>query len=87
MSDINAVQELNEQLARRIHAETQKDPNSPYANKYIGIANGQVVVISDDLYETYRYLRESEADPRTCFCIWIDPSLHYGAADEIWRLC
>lgn len=86
MADPNTVLGLNEQLARKIHEETQKDPHSPYANKYVGIANGQHVVAADDLDEVIRRLREIEPDPDKRYCAWIDPHAHFGAENEIWEL-
>ena len=52
------VQDLNRQLARRINQEARSNPQSPYANKFIGIANGQVVVVADDLDEMAHRLRQ-----------------------------
>jgi hypothetical protein len=49
MSANNTVQELNRQLAGRINAEARSNPQSPYANKFIGLADGQVVVVAVDL--------------------------------------
>ena len=37
MSANNTVQELNRQLAGRINAEARSNPQSPYANKFIGL--------------------------------------------------
>ena len=49
MSATNTVQDLNRQLAGRINAEARSNPQSPYANKFIGLADGQVVVVAVDL--------------------------------------
>lgn len=86
MSDYNAVQDLNEQLARKIHEEAQRDPHSPYAYKYVGIANGRDVVAAEDLDEVIRRLKEIEPDPGNRYCAWIDPNMHFGAENEIWEL-
>jgi hypothetical protein len=86
MSDPNTVQELNEQLARKIHEDAQKKPHSPYAHKYVGIANGRDVVAADDLDEVIRRLKEIEPDPEKRYCIRINPNRHFGADDEIWEL-
>lgn len=86
MPDYNTIQDLNEQLARKIHEEAQKNPGSPYAYKYVGIANGREVVAADDLDELDRLLEEIEPDPDKCYSAWIDPNTHFGAENEIWRL-
>ena len=44
MSDTNTVQSLNSELADKINAEARSNPQLPYANKFVGIANGQVIV-------------------------------------------
>jgi len=86
MSDSESVYDLNEQVARRIHEETQRDPQSPYAKKCVGIVDGQVVVVADNWDELFLCIRQSEADLEKCFCAWIDPDTHFGAENEIWAL-
>ena len=49
MSTVPTVQESNQALAQQINEETLRNPDSPYANKFVGIANGQVVVVADTL--------------------------------------
>ena len=39
----NEIHKRNMELVRRIHLEVLHNPNSPYAGKWVGIANGQVV--------------------------------------------
>ena len=58
--DDKTAYELNREVARRILQEVQADPSSPYAGKVVGIANGQVVVVGDDLNTTLRRVREIE---------------------------
>jgi len=36
-----AVRVENERLAQQINREARKDPASPYANKFVGLANGK----------------------------------------------
>jgi hypothetical protein len=84
MSGSNTVREINEELARKINEEARKNPQSPYANKHVGIANGQVVVVADDLDEMSRRLREIEPDPSKCF--GVEASRDYEEVEEIWRL-
>ena len=85
MSVPKTVQELNRELAHRINEEARRDPQSPYANKFVGIANGQVVVVADDLDEMVRSLRQIEPDPTKTFCV--EGSRDYDEVIEIWGLC
>ncbi|MCI0380008.1 MAG: hypothetical protein L0215_20695 [Gemmataceae bacterium] len=84
MSVANAVQDRNRELARRINEEARSNPQSPYANKFVGIANGQVVVVAEDLDEMARRLRQVEPDPTKTFCV--EASRDYDVVEEIWGL-
>jgi hypothetical protein len=84
MSIADTVQELNRQLARRINEEARNNPQSPYANKFVGIANGQVVVVADELDDLARRLRQIEPDPSKTFCV--EASRDYTVVEEIWGL-
>jgi hypothetical protein len=63
------IQDRNRELARRINDELLRDPNSPYAGKWIGIANGQVVVMADTSDEVMKRLDEIESDPFRTYCM------------------
>jgi len=78
----NTVKDLNRQLAHQINQEARSNPQSQYAHKFVGIANGQVVAIADDLDEMTRRLRQAEADPGKCF--WVEASRDYDEVHEIW---
>ncbi len=82
MSAISNTQKLNRELARKINEETLRNPQSPYANKFIGIANGQVVVIANDPDELARRLRQAEPDPANTF--WVEASRDYDQVEYIW---
>ena len=84
MSSANTVQDLNRELATRINEETRRNPQSPYANKFVGIANGQVVVVADNLDEMSRRLRQIEPDPSKCF--GVEASRDHSVVEEIWGL-
>ena len=84
MSAVITVRELNEELARKINEEARRNPQSPYANKFVGIANGQVVVAADVLDEMDRQLRQIEPDPTKCF--GVEASRDYTGVHEIWSL-
>ena len=82
MASAAAIQELNRQLARRINEEAKGDLQSPYAGKFVGIANGQVVVVTEDLDELARVLRQIEPDPSRTF--GLEASRDYDRVEEIW---
>ncbi len=84
MSTSATVQDANRELARRINEEALTNPRSPYANKFVGIANGQVVVVADDLDAMVRRLRQIEPDPKKTFCV--EASRDYSVVEEIWGL-
>ncbi len=84
MSVADAIETRNRELARRINEEARSNPQSPYANKFVGIANGQVVTVADDLDEMTRQLQQAERDPRKCF--WVEASRDYDEVHEIWEL-
>ena len=84
MSPAKTVQELNRELADQINAEARKNPQSQYANKFVGIANGQVVVVADDLNTMARRLRQIEPDPSKTF--GVEASRDYDEVIEIWEL-
>lgn len=65
----NPVVLRNAELARRINEEARANPQSPYAGKFVGILNGQVVVVADDLDEVDRRLHELSADNRAMFIV------------------
>ena len=84
MSSSSTIQERNRQLANAINRETLANPNSPYAGKFVGIANGQVVAVTDDLDELVRALRRIEPDPEKMF--WIEAGRDYSEPQDIWSL-
>jgi hypothetical protein len=82
MSGANSVPEINQELARKINEEARQNPQSPYANKYVGIANGKVVVITDNLDQLAEALRLAEPDSTKTF--WVEASRNYDEPEEIW---
>jgi hypothetical protein len=83
MSSLAEVQKLNRELGERIIEEARKDPQSPYAGKLVGIANGQVVVVTDDGQSLYYRLQEIEPDHRRVF--WVDTNHDPEKVEYIWR--
>jgi hypothetical protein len=82
MSSLVEVQEQNRELADRISEEARNDPRSPYAGKFVGLVNGQVAVVTEDLPFLLRRLREIELDPRRVFLI--DPNHDPTKVEYIW---
>jgi hypothetical protein len=78
------VSDLNRELARRINEEARGNPQSPFAGKFVGIVNGQVAAVGDDLDELVQRLRQVEADPHQTLCLEV--GLDYGQVQDIWGL-
>jgi hypothetical protein len=79
---LTGIEKANYELADRINREALANPQSCYAGKFVGIANGQVVVVADTLDAVSRALRESEPDSTRCFIV--EASRDYGVVEEIW---
>jgi hypothetical protein len=69
MSATTTIQQLNREFADKLIEEAKRDPQSPYIWKFVGIANGQIVVVADDLDEGMRRLDQVEPDPSKTFFI------------------
>jgi hypothetical protein len=78
----NTVQDVNRALARRIIDEARADPQSRYTGKFVGIANGRVVVVADDADELARRLLQVESDVSKTFCLEV--GVEYDAPQGIW---
>jgi hypothetical protein len=81
MMSTPTMQDLNRELARQINAEALANPNSPYSGKFVGIANGQVVIVADTLDEVARKLRLTEHEPAKAFSF--EASRDYSVVEEI----
>lgn len=62
MPKLTDMQQRNHELAQQINQEVRANPQSSYAGKYVGIANGQVVTIADSFEDGLRLLRGAEPD-------------------------
>ena len=82
MSEDTSIRAINERLARQINREARTDPNSPYAHKLVGIANGKVVVVADTWREVDLVLEQVEPDPARCYAV--DASADYDRVEVIW---
>jgi Family of unknown function (DUF5678) len=82
MTSTIAVAEVNRESARKINEEARDNPQSPFAGKFVGIINGQVVAVADDLDELVQHLQQIETDPRQTFCLEV--GLDYNQVQDIW---
>ena len=73
--------ERNRHLAEQINADVRRDPTSPYAGRFVGIAGGQVICVDTDPRIVLQRLEqvEREAELRLCF----EAGLEYDSADVI----
>jgi hypothetical protein len=84
MSNPKTIQELNRELADKLAEDGRRDPNAAYPGKFVGIANGQVVVVANDWDELDRQLRQLEPDPSKTF--GVEVGRDYNVVEEIWTL-
>ena len=84
MSTIASLTEINRQVAERVNKEALANPSSEYANKFVGIANGKIVAVAEDLDTLVCELRQIELDPQKTFCI--ETGIDYDQPSEIWSL-
>lgn len=76
------IDEINRQLAERIVAQARQNPQS-YPGKFIGIANGQVVIVSDDIDAVDDKVDQVEPDPARTYIV--DLTLDENKIEQIWR--
>ena len=77
------IEEINRELADKVLAEAKQDPHA-YAGKYIGIANGKVVIVGNDLDEVDDKLDALEPDSERTFIV--DLTHDVNKVEYIWRL-
>jgi hypothetical protein len=82
MSNTESILSQNQMLAEQINQEAKQNPCSPYAGKFVGIANGRVVVVAETLREAMQKLRQVEPDSSKCCCI--EASYDYDQVHDIW---
>lgn len=84
MSNAKSVNQLNRELARKINDEALRDSTSQYAGKFVGLANGQVVAVADDLDTAVKQLQQGEPDPQKTLVI--EAGIDYDVAVEMWGM-
>ena len=83
MPALTTIQQLNRELGDKVLADAQQNPRA-YPGKFVGIANGKVVVVTNDLNELVRRLDEVEPDPVNTFGVEIGRD--YSKVYEIWEV-
>ena len=68
MTQTKSIEELNRELGDQVFEDAKHHPEK-YGGKYIGIANGRVVIAADSLNEIVDRLREVEPVPMRCFIV------------------
>ncbi len=71
----------NKRLARKINREARANPKSPYAHKFVGIANGKVAIVADSWRDVVDRLKEVEPDSSKCQ--YVEASANYDEVIEI----
>ena len=75
--------ELNRSLAEQINQQALADSRSSYAGKFVGLANGKVVVAADTLDDAMRQLLQVEPDRQKTFCF--EAGVDYSEVQYIWE--
>ena len=82
MESLSTIQQRNRDLAQAINHEARADPRSPYAGKFVGLANGQVVVVADELDEVVKRLNQVEPESQRTFCL--EAGIDYETVQDVW---
>ena len=77
------IQQVNRELGDKVLVDAKQNPQA-YPGKYVGIANGQVVIVTDDLSELVRRVKQVEPDPAKTFGVVI--GCDYDKVYEIWEV-
>jgi len=83
MTDIKSIAELNRDVGERVLEDAKRNPHA-YAGRYVGIANGKVVIATDDLHEFARCLQQAEPDRAKTY--GVDLQYDYDKVFEIWEV-
>ena len=83
MSTTISILQLNRELAEQMNEDALRNPQSPNAGKFVGIANAKVIVIADNWRAVSNALRQAEPDPSMTFCIQLGRD--YTEVHEIWE--
>jgi hypothetical protein len=75
--------ERNRELAEKINKEVKENPQHPYAGKFVGIANGQVVAVADTFEDAFKLLSNAEPDNSRTYLLEVGED--YTKVDYIWE--
>lgn len=81
MEKNGSIHTINRRLAQKVKREGKVNPKSPYAKRFVGIANGKVVVIAETLDEMSKRLRKIEPDVSKCIGVDL-----VGDYDRVWEV-
>ena len=87
MPDSESVRERNQKLADRINQEPGQNPDSPDAGKFVGIADGQVMVVAEALRETVERSRQAEPAAASCFSLGEECFDEYSHLPQLPTIC
>jgi hypothetical protein len=76
------IEIANQRTADRLIDEARRTPQSPYLGKFVGIANGQVVVVANDWDELAERLARVVPDPSETLSLEV--GVDYDRVQEIW---
>ena len=77
-----AVHQLSRDAVDKVLKEAKANPQT-YGGKFVGIANGQIVIVTDRMDEVGPRLRQVEPDTAKTF--WIEIATDGTQVHHIWR--
>ncbi len=82
MTETKTIAEINREVGEWVLGDAKR--NRPaYAGRFVGIANGKVVIATNDLNELARKLDEAAPEPSATYSVILD--YDYNKAFEIWE--
>ena len=79
---LTSAQERCWEAALKINRQARESPDSPYAGKWVGFADGELAVVADTMDGMLDRLPEIEPDPDRC--MGIEASADYDTVYEVW---
>jgi hypothetical protein len=82
MPTVFELHEIDSRLVRAINQEARSDPASPYAGKFVAIANGKVVAVGDRLEDVVAAFKQMV--PERTQGVIFEANADYEGSHEIW---